>query len=81
MLPLGVLIEFTKFARKWTSTGLGKFDYGVALRILLDRNQKFEQLEELFDRINELEERMSYMNNPSNKQKVKKEGVKTFGDN
>lgn len=51
MLPLDVLVDFTKFAKKYTKTGLGKFDYGVALRFLLERSNTEDRISELEDQI------------------------------
>lgn len=51
MMPLDVLIDFTKFAKEYTGTGMGKFDYSVALRVLLERSKTMEKIEELEEQL------------------------------
>lgn len=62
MMPLDVLIDFTKFAKETTKTGLGKFDYSVALRILLDRSKIQEKIDSLEDHIDMLEMKINESN-------------------
>ena len=58
MLPLDVFIAFTEFAKKYSGTGLGKFDYGVALRILLEKSKMDDRISELEDQLTIMEMRM-----------------------
>ena len=74
MLTLDVLADLTIFAKQYAGTGLGKFDFGVALRILLDRSDYLSKVEELEDRLTILEEHI----NKESKQN-KPDTVNTFG--
>ena len=54
-LPLDVYKRLLSFSKENASTGLGKFDYGVAIRILLDRSKMMEYFDILNERIEILE--------------------------
>ncbi len=56
MLPLDVFADLTRFAKRYSGTGLGKFDYGVALRLLLERNNFMERIEALEEYVENLKE-------------------------
>lgn len=80
MLPLDVFQRLTEFAKREARTGLGKFDYGVAIRILLNRAEIFELLNNLLCRIEILEGRVTDIENfIQNMLKNREEGIKTFG--
>lgn len=79
MLPLDVFVGLTNFAKQHTQTGLGKFDYGVALRILLNGNNFAERLDDLEQYIAEVEAKTQQPKPESKPEPVKEEGPKTFG--
>jgi hypothetical protein len=54
-MPLDVFENLTAFAKAWAGTGLGKFDYSVAIRILLLRSQMLDRLDEFEERLEKLE--------------------------
>lgn len=67
MLPLDVSADLTRFAKVMASTGLGKFDYGVALRILLERNNYYEVVSELQTEFFELQAQFNELKHQFNK--------------
>lgn len=91
MFPIDVIAEFTNFAKHNAGTGLGKFDYGVALRILLERNNYYEVVscleEDILDLQSQIHEIKKQLNNKSDNvdegnetnRRDKSSGVKTFG--
>lgn len=80
MLPLDVYQRLTEFAKREAKTGLGKFDYGVAIRILLNRAEIFELITNLLYRIETIESRLNDIEIYIQEQmKNKEEGVQTFG--
>ena len=72
MLPADVHIALTKYAKEVSKTGLGKWDYGVAIRNLLRDSQILSLMGLLGDKIMELEERMKEL-------EKEEKGVKTMG--
>lgn len=84
MIPLDVYADLNKLARKFSFTGLGKIDYGVTLRFLIEKYDEYElvykKLIEQDERLMYLESRIDELTNPSN-QKSKSNEVKTFGSN
>lgn len=88
MMPLDVFANFTTFAKANAGTGLGKFDFSVALRILLERNTYYEVVSELQEDILDLQSQInglrSEISNKLNKEVESKDvnknrDVKTFG--
>lgn len=65
MLPADVHKSLTVYAQIVSKTGLGKWDYGVAIRSLLEKAELYEVMVEILARLDKLEK--------------KKDGVKTFG--
>jgi hypothetical protein len=55
MLPLDVFNGLTQFAKQYALTGMGKFDYGVAIRILLLKSEYADRIYSLDKRIDELD--------------------------
>jgi len=92
MMPLDVIADLTRFAKQNAMTGLGKWDYSVALRILLERNTYYEVVSELQDDIislqaqfNELQHKLNNMNaetkdGTDKSDKSSQSKVKTFGN-
>ena len=74
MIPLDVYKGLNNFAKVMTKTGLGKYDYGVAIRILLQRSDILEAVNLLMQDIQMLREEVSLL-----REKPKEEEVKTFG--
>jgi hypothetical protein len=76
MLPFDVFTEFVRFCKANSSTGLGKFDFGVGLRILLMKARYADMLYEFDKRMTVLEN-----NQPEVKQEKPEEvkTVRTFG--
>jgi hypothetical protein len=74
MLPFDVFTEFIRFCKLNASTGLGKFDFGVGLRILLMKAQYADMLYEFDKRMSVLENKENH-NQPEEQPKT----VKTFG--
>ena len=56
MLPLTVFAGLTKFAKEEACSGVGKFDYGLAIKLLLERNETYKKMEEIYKRIEYLED-------------------------
>lgn len=54
-LPLGVFNELTRFAKTNAGTALEKFDYGVAIRILLMKSTYADLIYGLNKRMDEIE--------------------------
>ena len=54
-LPLDVYESFNAFAKQYARTGLDKFDYGVAIRILLMKSMYADMVYSLNERISKLE--------------------------
>ncbi len=84
-LPMDVFGKFNKFAKENTITGLGKFDYGVALGMLLDRSEYYDMYEALEQRMTELEDYVRILgnkNSPSSEKSKRKDRneVDTFGN-
>ena len=77
MLPLDVIADLTRFTEKNTLTGLGKYDYGVALRILLNRAEHEERIIDLENAVIELQGRL---NGEIIELKEEEQEVKTFGN-
>ena len=57
MLPLGVFQELTRFAKSEVQTGLGKFDYGLAIKLLLERNNINTRLDKIENQLNKMEDK------------------------
>lgn len=77
-LPLDVHRGLTEFAKVHALTGLDKFDYGTAIRILLMKSEMCDRWFELKDKIDELESKID-----KKPEEVLPEGVKrvhTFAD-
>jgi len=55
MLPFDVFTEFIRFCKANTMTGMGKFDFGVGLRILLMKSKYADMLYDMDKRISLLE--------------------------
>ena len=55
-MPVRVFKRLNDFAKNNAMTGLGKFDYSIALSMLLDRADYYELYEALEQRVEELEE-------------------------
>jgi hypothetical protein len=55
MLPFDVFTDFVKFCKENSKTGIGKFDFGVGLRMLLMKAKYADKLEEIELRLNKLE--------------------------
>jgi hypothetical protein len=55
MLPFDVFTDFVKFCKKNTKTGIGKFDFGVGLRVLLMKAEYADRLQEMEKRIAHIE--------------------------
>lgn len=55
MMPLDVYKRFLIFAKENSVTGLGKWDFSVALRMLLDRSDFYENYLRLESRLENLE--------------------------
>lgn len=70
MMPLDVYKDLTVFAKGSAGTGLGKFDYSVAIRILLDKAKIYEKILDLEADIMSLEVRMSQVNAPKKEVKT-----------
>lgn len=82
-LPVDVYFELLEFAKENTTTGFGKFDFGTAIRILLQKSKIFEGLEVLNQRMNDIEVRLHELENK--KTDIPKESsdtfeIKTLGD-
>lgn len=77
MIPLDVHQGLTSFARSMTKTGLGKYDYGVAIRILLERAETLKAFEILSQRITDMESKLEKLEQEEEKPK---EEVSTFGN-
>jgi hypothetical protein len=75
MLPLDVFVNLTKFAKLYAGTGLGKWDYGVALRFLLLKAEMTDYINNLDERLTLLEERLG-----EKEESIKKEKSVTFRD-
>ncbi len=76
MLPIDVHHALTEYAKAVSKTGLGKWDYGVAIRSLLEQTQNLGSINFLATKVLELEERIdSLENNPIER----KETVKFLG--
>lgn len=54
-LPLDVFEALTEFAKQNAGTALSKYDYGVAIRILLLKSMYADHLFELDERVSRLE--------------------------
>ena len=82
MMPLDVFAGITRFAKENAGTGLGKFDYSVALRILLERNSYYEVVSEIQEDLLRLQAQVNELTNKLNvPQPAKNESkVKTFGN-
>jgi len=74
MIPMDVYKRLLAFAQDNTSTAFGKWDFGVAIKILLDRSDMMVSLDNLNERVEIMELEL-------NKLKAqKREGsVATFG--
>lgn len=71
MLPLDVFNDFQEYTLKVTKTGLGKFDYGVALRSLLEKAKIIEAIAEIRGEIELIKERLSLLEkNPKEEEEV-----------
>ena len=81
MMPLDVFAGITRFAKENAMTGLGKFDYSVALRILLERNDYYEVVSDIQEDLLRLQAQVNELTNKLNvPQPEKNEStVKTFG--
>lgn len=77
-LPLDVFMGLTDFCKENAQTGLGKFDFGVGIRILLQRSRIFEGLEVLNERMNQLEVKIAELETKEVPETVKE--IKTFAD-
>jgi hypothetical protein len=55
MLPFDVFRDFVRFCKKNSRTGIGKFDFGVGLRILLMKAEYADKLKELEEKINKIQ--------------------------
>jgi hypothetical protein len=75
MLPFDVFTEFIRFCKANTMTGMGKFDFGVGLRILLMKSKYADMLYDMDKRISLLESNKETNNQPESEPKT----VKTFG--
>jgi hypothetical protein len=78
LVPLDVYRKLLDFAKENTTTGTGKWDFGNAIRLLLERSNTMEALGELDERIEILELEMTKLKAQSNSQK-KESSVATFG--
>lgn len=79
LIPLDVYKKLLDFAKENTMTGTGKWDFGNAIKILLERDETRDILSDFDQRIEILELEMNKLKN-SNSQK-KESGVSTFGGN
>ena len=55
MVPLEVFQELTRFAKEEASTGLGHFDYGIAIKLLLERSEVYKRLNNIETKLKEIE--------------------------
>ncbi len=78
-LPMDVYFELLDFAKRNTTTGLGKFDFGVAIRLLLQKSKIMDGLEIINERINQLEIALHELQDKPEEESDSNE-VKTFGD-
>lgn len=78
-LPMDVYFDLLDFAKKNTLTGLGKFDFATAIRLLLQKSRTMDGLELLNERLNELEVAIHELQNKP-VQETDSNEVKTFGD-
>jgi hypothetical protein len=74
-----VYFELLDFAKKNTLTGFGKFDFGAAIRLLLQKSRTMDGLELLNQRLNELEVAIHTLENKPEEESHSDE-IKTFGD-
>lgn len=74
MIPAATHHALQEFAKRITQTGLGKWDYGVAIKILLERSQIFELIGIAFRKIAELETRLAKFEG-----KPEEKSILTFG--
>ena len=82
-LALDVYYGLVEFAKQNTLTGLGKFDFSTAIRILLQKSKVFDGLEVLNQRMNEIELRLHELENKNidiPKESSDTFEVKTLGD-
>lgn len=78
-LPMDVYFELLDFAKKNTMTGFGKFDFGAAIRILLQKSRTMDGLELLNERLNQLEIALHQLESKPEEESHSDE-IKTFGD-
>ena len=58
MLPLDVKMRLIAYAKEHASTGTGSWDFGVAIRKLLDMNELSLVLNQVILKLNQLEEKV-----------------------
>ena len=58
MLPLDVKMRLIAYAKEHALTGMGTWDFGVALRKLLDMNELSLVLNQIIIKLNQLEEKV-----------------------
>ena len=75
ILPIDVHNDLTAFAKSYTKTGLGKWDYGTAIRIALDKARMYDILIGLMETQQDHDERITKLEGGG----IIKSGVKTFG--
>lgn len=75
MMPLDVFADLTRYAKRHAGTGLGKFDFCVALRQLLEKSKWSERMDDLEQYIAEVEAKTEQ----PKPEPVKEELPKTFG--
>lgn len=56
MIPADIHIMLTDYAKAVAKTGLGKWDYGVAIRLLLEKARTYDMIAALWSEVNELKE-------------------------
>lgn len=54
VIPMEVFIGLLEFAKKEVMTGVGNFDFGLAIKLLLERNKINTKLDNLELEINKL---------------------------
>jgi len=79
MLPYQVWKDLTEFAKACTKTGLGKWDYGVAVRLLLENSNNIAFYQQVSIKMIELENRIAELENQGVKAPIEVKEVRTLG--
>jgi hypothetical protein len=81
MIPFDVFTNLIRFCKKNVSTGLGKFDFGTGIRVLLMKSEYADMIYDLDNRLIALENKIENKSQSEDKPTIPKGcyEVKTFG--